>query len=85
MMNDYNGWTNWETWQILLWASNEESLYKETTRFVDFFAHRTGFTDKVKYFFREMFPEGTPDMDSYEEMHNVNWSEIADHLKEWND
>jgi hypothetical protein len=84
-MNDYNGWSNWETWQILLWASNDEDLYKQTTRFVDFFAWRIGFEDKVKYFFCDMFPNGTPDMDSADEMQQVNWSEIAEHLKEWND
>ena len=85
MQNDYNGWTNWETWQILLWASNEQNLYNRTQRFVDFFAHRAGFNQKVRYFFRDMFPDGTPDMDSVEEMDLVNWDEITQHLKEWND
>jgi len=84
-MNDYNGWTNWETWQILLWAENEQHLYKQTTEFVEFYAHRAGFLDKVKSFFHSMFPDGTPDMDNASEMNEVNWQEIADHLKEWND
>jgi len=85
MTNDYNGWTNWETWQILLWASNEQNLYNQTQGFVDFFAHRAGFNQKVIAFFRDMFPDGTPDMDSAEEMEAVNWEEITQHLKEWND
>jgi hypothetical protein len=85
MDNTYNGWTNWETWQILLWATNDEGLYRETTEFVNFYAWRTGFEQKVRIFFRTMFPEGTPDMDSYEEMHNVNWEEITQALLEWDE
>lgn len=85
MENDYNGWKNWETWQILLWATNEEPLYRQTTRFVNVWAHRVGFDDKVKVFFRDLFPNGTPDMDGVDDMQRVDWSEIADHLREWDD
>lgn len=84
-MNDYNGWTNWETWQILLWASNDEGLYRQTNKFVRSTSFRVGFEMKCEYFFWHMFPEGTPDMDGAEEMNNVNWQEIAKHLEEWND
>ena len=82
---EYNGWTNWETWQILLWATNDQTLYDETTEFVNFFAWRAGFEAKVINFFRSMFPNGTPDMDSAEEMNAVNWAEITEHLIEWHD
>jgi len=83
--NTYNGWTNWETWQILLWASNEEHLYKQVNKFVEWASWRVGFDLKVKHFFYDMFPDGTPDMDGVEDMKNVNWQEIAEHLEEWHD
>ena len=28
----YNGWTNYETWNVALWIGNEESLYRAARR-----------------------------------------------------
>jgi len=80
--NTYNGWTNWETWNLLLWVTNEESLYKEATHFAHIYSSMMAFEKKCEDFFRRMFPEGTPDMKE-EEMQAVNWAEVAQALKEW--
>ncbi len=31
----YNGWSNYETWNVNLWLSNEEPLYDEVRRMAD--------------------------------------------------
>ena len=30
-MSEYNGWTNWETWNFKLWLDNDYVTYKSVT------------------------------------------------------
>jgi len=79
----YNGWTNWETWQILLWADNEEPLYRWLMDWCG--QWRGGMlpdSRSVEMLFRDMFPDGTPDMDSCDDMDKVNWREITIHIQD---
>ena len=71
-MTEYNGWTNWQTWQVPLWIDNDEYMYKVRARETDWTAGR------VEEFTRDMLPEGTPDMESDTDYNGVNWQEIAD-------
>ncbi len=43
----YNGWANWETWNVALWIGNDERLYKEARRCYSYlnFVDRMGFID----------------------------------------
>jgi len=84
----YEGWKNWETWNVALWFGNDRGLY-ETVR-----EHETGtksnkFTAaSAKDFVLELLPNGTPDMKDLTpgQLHSaygkVSWSEIASDFNE---
>ena len=29
----YNGWANYDTWNVMLWLDNDEALYRESCRY----------------------------------------------------
>lgn len=76
----YQGWANWETWNVALWCDNEEAIYRDRVKRGPMDA------DETENFVREWFPAGTPDMtrmvDPYDrDAIKVNWAELAEH---WN-
>lgn len=77
----YQGWKNWETWNIVLWYGNEEPLYRSVVRE---YKHSGRFTAKsAKEFVMDAMPDGTPDMRdlSPTKLHDafakVSWTEVA--------
>lgn len=71
----YNGWANYETWNVNLWFDNEEPLYREKMRFI----RRSNLTaTRCENFAKEFLPNGTPDFDSPADFDKVNWDEIAE-------
>ena len=80
-MNDktYNGWTNWETWNVNLWIENERPLYYEKVRFLREASEVNAIS--VWVFCKAVFPNGTPDMKTPTELDDVNWDEIAKHWR----
>lgn len=73
----YNGWTNWETWNVSLWVENDETTYRAMIKARPF---RTD--DEVREFVEEWFPDGTPDMDHEDELQAVNWAEVRESFNE---
>lgn len=78
----YNGWTNYETWNLNLWIENEEPLYRAKQSVIRrAWNPITG--DDVKRFFLAVMDGTTPDFDmlreSGETVDPINFDEIAEH------
>ena len=61
----YNGWTNYETWNLKLWLDNEEYWHNDMTSQADVYAtdqdKNTAVSDMVDYL-KEWVNENTPDL-----------------------
>lgn len=53
VMSDYNGWKNYETWNVALWIGNDEGLYSMAKSSKDY--------DSFVELLREMEITETPD------------------------
>ena len=87
----YNGWKNWETWNVALWLGNDEGLYsasKSLARALKDGKKISGVD--AESIVRGLMPNGTPDFRS--EHHGkrqgaalyraVHWPSIAADLNE---
>lgn len=75
----YNGWSNWETWNVSLWVDNKYEDYKTRVEMERWLGPWT--PAKVKQFVCDLYPNGTPDMDDPDDIKGVDFSEIAE---SWN-
>lgn len=80
-MTKYNGWTNYETWNVALWLGNDEPIYS-TMRDARHLLKNGWTAELVEVFIRRFWPNGTPDFASAADYDKVNWAEVARHLNE---
>lgn len=82
-MTRYNGWTNWETWNVALWIDNDYGTYKAK---IDALRRRIiAGPETCRQWVQNLLPDGTPDFGSTADYKAVNWVEIWDHWKEEGD
>lgn len=86
--NDYNGWANYETWNVTLWIDNDEGMYGFVRDGLEELLDRNG-NDwqsipevEIRELVRDAFganktPDGVSLMDPA-----LNWNEISDMLLE---
>jgi len=74
---EYQGWANWETWNVALWFGNDEGLYHAVRDYPQKFTAAS-----AKRFVLDILPDGTPDFESSDQGYpyhysKVRWGEIA--------
>lgn len=78
----YNGWSNYETWNVALWLDNEQGTYDEAR---DMARHARGvgaLADSLKSWIHDMAPDLGASMFSdllTAALGEVDWYEIAEH------
>ena len=71
----YNGWSNRETWNVNLWITNKESIYKLIGTIAKGCHSVSELADRMEGFLLIIWKDRTPDGDS---LNPVNWVEIAE-------
>jgi hypothetical protein len=75
MSEGYNGWSNWETWNVALWLGNDEYHYHATRHFW----RAEQFEEYVRDFVADMGGFGDLEPDDID---SVDWEELAQSYSE---
>jgi hypothetical protein len=80
MNNEYNGWVNYETWNISLWLNNEEGYYHDLQTLTSSAWSTQKLAEYIENYVREVFElngGSFGDLESEKELNRVDWEEIA--------
>ena len=81
----YNGWTNYETWNVALWIGNDESLYQDAVNYVrqcerlDETVDYTQLADVIAIKYGSKTPDGV----SWTDISQLDTTELDEMLKEF--
>jgi len=76
----YNGWKNYETWDVVLWIDNDQGLQEEVLDLGREVAEDAPFADNIKEIIEAMAPELEASMFSdllNSALSEVDWYELA--------
>ena len=83
MYNDYNGWTNRETWLVALWIDNEEWTYHQAREIARHTVNAYALADQLEeWVVSELVPDLGASLASdllTTSIGRVNWEKIAEH------
>jgi hypothetical protein len=80
---DYQGYSNYETWNVCLWLGGDEGLYRSALAFKNNIAYitSTGVTSTgAKIICENLFPSGRTQDEAF--LLFVNWKEVANYINE---
>lgn len=80
-MSNYNGWANYQTWNIFLWLTNDWGLYSSLQWRVDNGGFKEFTPQNIRSFCIFDIQGSTPDGVSYNDT-AIDWGEIAESLNE---
>ena len=86
-VEEYNGWPNYETWNVALWFSNDEGIYNLTRRIVKGAPGRAAAADSLRDLAEESDPTAEradfyADIMSHALRGRVDWFKSADSIAE---
>ncbi len=86
MCKDYNGWTNYYTWNYKLWIDNDQGSYnywQEQTRRLSIRELEDALKDELQEAAADRLEEASclTDLLGYA-IESINYKEIAEHMKE---
>lgn len=83
MCNQYNGYTNYETWNVNLWLENDEGIYSMIKEWAEEADDIGPLSQQIQEFVEEMNPLAS-DSSMFSDLlgaaiGSVNWYEIAEY------
>jgi hypothetical protein len=81
LIESYQGYANYETWNVILWLHNDEGMYNRVIEYAKKNAVKNkGDRVGVRKFVEELMPNGTPDFEDRggaKAYDKVSWGEVA--------
>jgi len=80
----YNGWTNYETWNVNMWIENDEGMYDEACEMARQATSEYQLSKDLESWFEEIYGDQVPESGPLADLLThalgmVDWYEIAEH------